>query len=261
MPAFSAYAASQVFTPGAPISRKDCFSGRSAELQRIMEAISAPGRHPVIFGQRGVGKTSLANIVGELSTAGIAAKVSCDGSDTFRSIWTRLLRDASYEFKMQAFGFNRHEVVSKVSLADFLGVEVEDVTPAEVCRVLSMVRGLAIFILDEFDKVTEPKTRSQMADLIKAVSDSIHHVTIITVGVAEDINQLIGNHPSVERNLAQIELPTMSPDEISAIVTNGWDKLKLPYAADIPGQVVFLSNGYPLRSSLGAERRLGVLPQ
>jgi hypothetical protein len=46
----------QIFTPGAPIQTRDLFSGRKEQLDRAIEAITAPGRHPIVFGQRGVGK-------------------------------------------------------------------------------------------------------------------------------------------------------------------------------------------------------------
>ena len=52
-----------VFTPGAPVQTKDLFSGRKEQLNRVLETVTAPGRHPVIFGQRGVRKTSLANVL------------------------------------------------------------------------------------------------------------------------------------------------------------------------------------------------------
>jgi len=77
--------ASQVFTPGAPVSSKALFSGRAEQLRRVIEAVPAPGRHPIIYGQRGVGKTSLANIIRDVVEDLLVVKISCDGSDTFIS--------------------------------------------------------------------------------------------------------------------------------------------------------------------------------
>ena len=56
----------QVFTPGFPISHRDFFRGRVKQLQRILETVPSPGRHPIVFGQRGVGKTSLVSILVDL---------------------------------------------------------------------------------------------------------------------------------------------------------------------------------------------------
>ena len=72
-----------VFTPGFPINHRDFFKGRVQQIKRILDTIPSPGRHPIVFGQRGVGKTSLVNILAELLPSFLSVKITCDGSDTF----------------------------------------------------------------------------------------------------------------------------------------------------------------------------------
>jgi hypothetical protein len=110
--------ANQVFTPGYPIHQQNLFSGRSDQLQRALETLSQSGRHPVIFGQRGVGKTSLANILGQVLQGLLSVKISCDGSDTFATIWNRVLHTASISFKQHALGFSAF--VPLMSLMPFM---------------------------------------------------------------------------------------------------------------------------------------------
>jgi ABC-type molybdenum transport system ATPase subunit/photorepair protein PhrA len=55
--------ASTVFQPRTPITGKDLFAGRWAELTDISDAVHQAGLHVAIYGERGVGKTSLANVV------------------------------------------------------------------------------------------------------------------------------------------------------------------------------------------------------
>jgi energy-coupling factor transporter ATP-binding protein EcfA2 len=107
--------ANQVFTPGYPVSQKDLFAGRMEQLQRVLDTLNSPGRHPVLFGQRGVGKTSLANVLGEVLQNLLAVKVSCDGSDTFATIWNRVLHTASVTFKQRALGFSAEDSTRSVS--------------------------------------------------------------------------------------------------------------------------------------------------
>jgi Cdc6-like AAA superfamily ATPase len=133
--------ASQTFTPGSPINRKDLFSGRQDQIARIAEAVPQPGRHPIVYGQRGVGKTSLANIVLDTIRGVVATRVSCDGSDNFKSIWNRVLSNSSVDFRRQAFGLSKQVVIEKISLADFLGHDPKEVTPSVVASVL---RGCVI---------------------------------------------------------------------------------------------------------------------
>ena len=55
--------ANQVFTPGAPISEAELFSGRIDQVNKIIDTISQRGYHAVLYGERGVGKTSLSNVL------------------------------------------------------------------------------------------------------------------------------------------------------------------------------------------------------
>ena len=54
---------SKVFTPGAPVSENDLFAGRRGEINKVFDAINQVGQHAVIYGDSGVGKTSLAKIL------------------------------------------------------------------------------------------------------------------------------------------------------------------------------------------------------
>ena len=55
--------AAKVFRPRTPITSKELFAGRWNELKAVADAVNQPGLHAVIYGERGVGKTSLANVI------------------------------------------------------------------------------------------------------------------------------------------------------------------------------------------------------
>src|SRR3982751_1361453 len=50
----------RAFSPSAPIDRR-AFAGRVAQITDVINACTQRGQHVVIFGERGAGKTSLAN--------------------------------------------------------------------------------------------------------------------------------------------------------------------------------------------------------
>ncbi len=56
---------SSVFTPGVPVHSRDLFVGRFDQIMLVTAALSQPGQHVVLYGERGVGKTSLANVLTE----------------------------------------------------------------------------------------------------------------------------------------------------------------------------------------------------
>src|SRR5688500_10289417 len=87
-----AFEAGRVFRPNTPISEKDLFAGRVDQMRRVLDAVNQEGQHAVIFGDRGVGKTSLANVLSQFFQGGVvlAPRVNCDGSDTFDRLWRKV---------------------------------------------------------------------------------------------------------------------------------------------------------------------------
>lgn len=55
--------AGEVFTPRTPISDRELFAGRWTEINQLVDAVNETGLHVVLYGERGVGKTSLANVI------------------------------------------------------------------------------------------------------------------------------------------------------------------------------------------------------
>src|SRR5262245_33267034 len=80
----------KIFTPHKPIAIPQFFFGRQTEVNRIMDAITTPGLHALLFGDRGVGKSSLANFASsnflKFFAGGTHVEVRCDSASTFESI-------------------------------------------------------------------------------------------------------------------------------------------------------------------------------
>ena len=99
----------------------------------------------------------------------------------------------------------------------------EDATPHDVRRGLQSLAGgrrVAVFI-DEFDRLASNDDRLLFADTIKTLSDELPGATIVLVGVADDVEQLIAEHLSIERALVQIHMPRMSHAELAEVVSRG----------------------------------------
>jgi hypothetical protein len=85
-----------------------------------------------------------------------------------------------------------------------------------------------------------------MAHTIKAISDDRScNVTVVVVGVAEDVNLLIGEHASISRNLIEIKMPRMSEDEMFQILDQRYPKLGLTIGDKAKHNIVGLSRGLP----------------
>src|SRR5579862_7781488 len=89
--------AGRVFSPSAPIDERDLFAGRKTEIRQVIDAINQKGRHAIIYGDRGVGKTSLANVLRQFLPAGsehvFSVRVNCDTGDSFNSLWEKVFTE------------------------------------------------------------------------------------------------------------------------------------------------------------------------
>lgn len=77
------FEANQLFTPSTPISVADLFAGRSSQIYRIIDAIGERGRHVILYGERGVGKTSLAQIIPHLVPTGTSKNLPIANAGPF----------------------------------------------------------------------------------------------------------------------------------------------------------------------------------
>ena len=241
--------ASQTFSPASPIRAVDVFAGRIDQLRAVVDAVNQPGQHALIYGERGVGKTSLANVTAELlaetgPSPVVVPHVNCDAGDDFASIWRKICRRVSVSVERQAFGLSRRAGAELTSLADHLG---DEVTPERVLDVAELVTRTGEFIpvVDEFDRVADADTVRQFTDTIKALSDQVERATVVLVGVADTVEELIAEHQSVERALVQVRMPRMSTEELAEIVRNGLAGLGMTAGETATGYMTALSQGLP----------------
>jgi Holliday junction resolvasome RuvABC ATP-dependent DNA helicase subunit len=251
LPNFShlSFEAGRVFTPGSPLNERDLFAGRSEQVDQIINAISQKGYHAVLYGDRGVGKTSLSNVLVEfLGDLGqdmfLMPRANCDASDDFTSLWKKVLRGISLTHSRSGIGFTAEAIRSSQSVVEMLP---EAITPDDVRRALEKlsIGNSMILIFDEFDRLKSKITTVMMADTIKSLSDHGVDATIMLIGVADSVDALIGEHQSVERALVQVRLPRMSRNEVQQIVTKGTTKLGLGVTVDALNEIGTLSQGLP----------------
>src|SRR5262245_53686708 len=102
--------AGRVFTPNAPIDERSLFAGRELQVNKVVDAIKQKGQHAILFGERGVGKTSLANVLSSFfalaGTSVLALRVNCDATDTFESVWRKVLAQIQLSKSVGKPGFN-----------------------------------------------------------------------------------------------------------------------------------------------------------
>jgi Cdc6-like AAA superfamily ATPase len=225
----------------------DLFSGRGNQIDRVIDATLQPGQHVILYGERGVGKTSLAKIVHQvLANAGVktlnSGTVNCDGTDDFSSLCHKVLREVQIQLSRAGLGFQATQVVEQFSLNNILPPKV---TPDDFRVALQRIDEELIIIIDEVDRIQDPTARVLLADTLKTLSDHQVNCTVILVGVADNVLQLLGAHESIDRALLQVPMPRMSVAEIDGIIQTGLRLCEMSLSGDMRRYVIALSQGLP----------------
>jgi Cdc6-like AAA superfamily ATPase len=238
----------KVFRPAAPTDREALFAGRIEQLRQVAEAINQQGQHAIIYGERGVGKTSLANVIAtkfRVSGGGtlMAPIVNCDTADDYSSLWHKVFCEILISKRSRAPGFASEEFTISSKVDDGLPAHL---TSEDVRRNLATLsqKNLVVIILDELDRLA-PECKGVLSDTIKALSDHSVGATLVLVGVADTVDQLIAEHRSVERALVQVRMPRMSRAELDEIVSKGLSQLKIDIDDDAKARISLLSQGLP----------------
>ena len=245
----------EAFRPAAPIDRRDLFAGRTRQIAEVFAAVAQPGQHVVVYGERGVGKTSLASVAAEMlrSSNVLTTRATCDTSDDFSSVWRKALDDIVVTRPTRGVGFAATGGQASRSAASLMGNG--DVTPNDVRKALRSLAGQreVVVFVDEFDRVQDPRSRTLVADTIKTLSDQLVRATVVLVGVADDVSDLVREHGSVERALVQIHMPRMSRDELEEIVANGVRSAQMTIAKAASRRIASVSQGLPHYTHLLAQ--------
>ncbi len=240
--------AGKVFTPRTAIDERNLFAGREEQVRQIVDVVNEKGAHAILFGDRGVGKTSLVSVLPSFLRIPqnnlIVPRVNCDTGDSFASVWLKAFEQVELIRSTSLVGFHENTREETFTSAELFGES--SISPDSIRRALTIlsIRGIPIFIFDEFDRISlEP--RRAFADAIKSLSDHGTPATVIVVGVADSVDQLIQEHQSVERALIQIRMPRMSSTEIRQVLITGTHTLGMEIKEDALRRIQMLAQGLP----------------
>jgi Cdc6-like AAA superfamily ATPase len=238
-------ALAHAFRPAAPIDRSTLFSGRTTQLADLFGVAEQPGQHAIVYGERGVGKTSLVMVAAEMLAAGdvLTARTTCDRSDDFGTVWWKVLDQIRVLVTTPGVGFSAPPKERAQSASGLLG----DATPYAVRRSIEAVAGerRVVVLIDEFDRLASEEARLLFADTIKTLSDQLVQATVVLVGVADTVGELIAEHQSIERAVVQIHMPRMSQGELQRIVTQGMETAGLAIEPAAVDTIALLAQGLP----------------
>jgi len=240
----------EAFMPSQPVVSRQLFAGRERLLERIIGYIEDQRSHVVLYGERGIGKTSLLRVLVELARDAnyFIAQESCGAGTDFDQLARSILRQIPIYY-YGALSLVEAQAREGQTFYDVLGDE--PVTSMQLSRVLSNFTGTRLLIvLDEFDRVPPGPFQLHVAELIKNLSDASARVQIIIGGVADNLVQLLGHAPSIRRNVAAVPVEEMGPQEIRQLVELGETHIGLKFDSEAIAYVIAIAHGRPHIASL-----------
>jgi hypothetical protein len=259
----------KVVSASRPIQSVEKLMGREKSLAEIEKALYAPGRHIFVFGDRGVGKSSLAATAAHLYQSSDATPIFVSGSkdDTFKTIVANIV--------YQALGRTRTSIVKTTKTAGFewrglkIGASSEVSWPDIAAQIRSvgdaaeLLKEVAQFhserpivVIDEFDTIADVDERGKFAALMKLLGDQSVSLKFIFTGIGKSLDELLGAHQSAHRQLLTLELPKLGWDGRRDIVNAATREFGLSVDNDVCWRIAAVSDGYPYYVHLITEHML-----
>lgn len=201
------------FSPSQPVVEMDRLAGRSEILTRVIRSIEDLDLHVILYGARGIGKTSILRVVQGLAEKAdfMVHYVSCGPSASFCEVFRSLAARIPLLYDQESDPTGRAAEKGR-TLADRL--PEGEFSVSQLTDLLSAIQGIRVLlVLDEFDR-SEPKHfRQAIGELIKNLSDRLIRVQLVIGGVADNITELVTQIPSIQRNIVGIQVPNFSAAE------------------------------------------------
>jgi Cdc6-like AAA superfamily ATPase len=249
---------SNYLSPSQEIKSPERLIGRERSIQAIRRALLSPGRHIFIYGDRGVGKTSLAVTAGQLCVAENKnfIYIPCSQDTSFYDvIWSAgrcvLEVDAT---RRKSGGFTFGVSVATVGGFNFSRAAGEERIdrPTSFSECLSVLRflrsqliGQIIIAIDEIDRITSATEKARFAELLKNIGSVVEDVRLIYCGIGADVDELIGSHLSVGRMFEPIEVEKLSHDSLWKIIENVVGLLTVTIPRGMLLRIGIISDGFP----------------
>lgn len=243
------------FLPSSELDDPERFAGRSKQVRELSDALNSKGTAPLIFGDRGLGKSSLAfqlrlismgnvELLHQLNAERLALPperhyltfyVTCtDSTRDFQGLLQALVNSAeSIENVVSDAGAN--QLVDRVTRKKLTlkVVEVETTKKYEVERQRLSYQDLNLEeklvqlcdllkstygqpVLFVIDELDRMVSTAGLASFLKAASSD--SLKFVMVGIASNVSELLSDHQSLERQLLPVRVPLMTPTELGQIV-------------------------------------------
>lgn len=247
----------KVLSPARPLQSEEFLRGREVQLGGIKEALYQPGRHVLIHGFRGVGKSSLAQTAAyALSTGADPVVLGCDEHSTFGNVIREVFEEATSRnptlektIKDRGLSFERFGIGAKAKVSREFG---RASAPGSVNEAVRLMQFLCetyaenpVIVIDEFDQIKSEDEQVNFTNFVKQVSDKHVPARFIFCGTGESIDAIMAAHGSADRYFHTVDLGRLPWEARFEIVTSASETLGIDIDNDTVVRIARISDGFP----------------
>ncbi|WP_353888715.1 ATP-binding protein [uncultured Microbacterium sp.] len=260
----------EIFTPGAlPLGKANVYVSRETSEARMKRGLER-NECPVVYGEYGVGKTSMVRRYfakedhprtahgfwrGLGSKKGRVVYFSTADSLTMRKVAEHILHFLEYRVTTEivtesssgtSFGFAGEYLSAQLARskrkqqADALVISA----PTDEGLLAIIDKAKLVIIIDELHRATD-EFRRDLASFIKATRVSAPNSRLVLIGTTSDTIRLVGSDPGIDRYVRETLVTPMSEDESSELIRSGFLRLGITVPDFILDRTVELGAGAP----------------
>lgn len=256
--------AARLFVPSSPIREATRLFGRAEQLKRVERELLSPGRCVFIFGDRGVGKTSLAQTAAYLVNRASEEPifVSCYGA-TFSKVIVKIARDLMRlpyyqdhrrkDVKELKLGGAACHILARIETEPTLQPTVEPFCAVDLINEIAPESESVVVVVDEVDQAGAG-LKKDLAHFVKELGDRDCPVKFVFTGIANDVNDLLHEHESAFRGIASVRLERLMIGDLMEITSQGFKCLGITVPDMLQRRMAMLSDGFAYFTHLLALR-------
>ena len=248
----------KVLSPSQPLQSEEYLRGRTNQLIGIKQALHSPGRHVLIHGFRGVGKSSLAQTAAyAISRGGDPIIVACDSKSTFASVVSDVVDEATnkHPFVAEKIKETRVGLSTFILNADYKETKRDSKSPNPPASVNEAVRYIQsicdverfrpVIVIDEFDQLKDKEEQRHFTSFIKQVSDKHVPAKFIFCGIGDSVEAIMSAHESADRYFHTVALGQLPWEARFEIIDAAADALGIEIDTDSVIRIARISDGFP----------------
>jgi len=247
----------KLLSASQPLQSKEFLKGRDSQLEGITKALYQRGRHVLIHGLRGVGKSSLAQTSAFLISEDCdPIIIGCDKNSSFSTVLREIFDEAlnnnpaiSAKVKESSAAIRIGAFTGQHKVSETEGRLGSDISVNDGARLIQCLcenlDASPVIVVDEFDQITSRSEQELFTNFIKQISDRHIEARFIFCGIGESTDAIMAAHASADRYFHSVELGQLAWEARFEIVNEAANQLGITIDRDTVIRIARISDGFP----------------